>query len=50
MLSLGTCRQAEGGHKGKRHDVEGEGTTESQAIPAPDANAESVLSIEASLV
>lgn len=41
-----TCRQAKGRSKVERYDVEGEGRTKSRDIPAPDANAESVLSME----
>lgn len=50
MLSLETCRQAKGRSKVERCDVEGEGTSKPRANPAPDAKAESGLSMEASLV
>ena len=40
------CRQGAAGSKGQRHDIERRGARESRAIPAPDANAELVLSIQ----
>jgi len=40
------CRQGGAGVKGQRHDLERKGTRESRAIPAPDANAELVLSMQ----
>ncbi|KAK1389308.1 putative serine/threonine-protein kinase [Heracleum sosnowskyi] len=43
-------RQTKGRSEVERCDVEGEGTSKIRAVPAPDANAESVLSMEASLV
>ncbi|CAK9183006.1 unnamed protein product [Ilex paraguariensis] len=39
-------RHAAGGSKGHRYDLEKCGTRESRAIPAPDANAELVLSMQ----
>ncbi|KAG4960797.1 hypothetical protein JHK87_037430 [Glycine soja] len=39
-------RQGAAGSKGQRHDIERRGARESRAIPAPDANAELVLSIQ----
>uniref|UniRef100_A0A5B6YXR8 Protein kinase domain-containing protein n=1 Tax=Davidia involucrata TaxID=16924 RepID=A0A5B6YXR8_DAVIN len=39
-------RQAAAGNKGHRYDLEKRGTRESRAIPAPDANAELVLSMQ----
>ncbi|KOM32804.1 hypothetical protein LR48_Vigan01g236000 [Vigna angularis] len=39
-------RQGGAGVKGQRHDLERKGTRESRAIPAPDANAELVLSMQ----
>ncbi|KAA8523906.1 hypothetical protein F0562_010329 [Nyssa sinensis] len=39
-------RQAATGNKGHRHDLERRGTRESRAIPAPDANAELVSSMQ----
>ncbi|KAF7822709.1 putative serine/threonine-protein kinase [Senna tora] len=39
-------RQGAAGSKGQRHDLERRGTRESRAIPAPDANAELVLSLQ----
>ncbi|KAL9322227.1 hypothetical protein ACSQ67_010280 [Phaseolus vulgaris] len=39
-------RQGGAGVKGQRHDPERKGTRESRAIPAPDANAELVLSMQ----
>lgn len=46
FLFLGTCRQAAGGNKGSRYDVERKVKRESRAVPAPDANAELVLSMQ----
>ncbi|CAK9162571.1 unnamed protein product [Ilex paraguariensis] len=45
-LLIGGCRQAACGSKGHRYDLERRGTRESRAIPAPDANAELVLSMK----
>eukprot|EP00257_Ricinus_communis_P023483 XP_015583478.1 probable serine/threonine-protein kinase At1g54610 isoform X1 [Ricinus communis] len=39
-------RQGPGGSRGQRPDIERRGTRESRAIPAPDANAELVLSMQ----
>ncbi|RZB77127.1 putative serine/threonine-protein kinase isoform B [Glycine soja] len=39
-------RQGAAGSKGQRHDLERRGARESRAIPAPDANAELVLSMQ----
>lgn len=39
-------RQAAGGNKGPRYDVERKVKRESRAVPAPDANAELVLSMQ----
>ncbi|GMY31838.1 probable serine/threonine-protein kinase At1g54610 [Fagus crenata] len=39
-------RQGAAGSKGQRHDLERRATRESRAIPAPDANAELVLSMQ----
>ncbi|XP_050217168.1 probable serine/threonine-protein kinase At1g54610 [Mercurialis annua] len=39
-------RQGAAGSKGQRPDIERRGTRESRAIPAPDANAELVLSMQ----
>ncbi|KAA8526828.1 hypothetical protein F0562_008943 [Nyssa sinensis] len=39
-------RQAAAGNKGHRYDPERRGTRESRAIPAPDANAELVMSMQ----
>ncbi|KAK7257205.1 hypothetical protein RIF29_31009 [Crotalaria pallida] len=39
-------RQGAAGSRGQRHDVERRATRESRAIPAPDANAELVLSMQ----
>ncbi|XP_065862087.1 probable serine/threonine-protein kinase At1g54610 [Euphorbia lathyris] len=39
-------RQGAAGNKGQRPDIERRGTRESRAIPAPDANAELVLSMQ----
>ncbi|KAK7272540.1 hypothetical protein RJT34_29198 [Clitoria ternatea] len=39
-------RQGAAGSKGQRHDVERRGARESRAVPAPDANAELVLSMQ----
>ena len=39
-------RQGAAGSKGQRIDLERRGTRESRAIPAPDANAELVLSMQ----
>ncbi|WCJ32183.1 Protein kinase superfamily protein [Euphorbia peplus] len=39
-------RQGAAGNKGQRSDAERRGTRESRAIPAPDANAELVLSMQ----
>lgn len=46
FLFLETCRQAAGGNKGPRYDVERKVKRESRAVPAPDANAELVLSMQ----
>ncbi|KAK1389310.1 putative serine/threonine-protein kinase [Heracleum sosnowskyi] len=43
---LDAIRQAKGRSKVERYDVQGEGTSKSRAMAAPDANAESVFSIE----
>lgn len=41
-------RQGAAGGKGQRLDLERRGTRESRAVPAPDANAELVLSMQVS--
>lgn len=46
FLFLQTFRQAAGGNKGPRYDVERKVKRESRAVPAPDANAELVLSMQ----
>lgn len=40
------CRQVAEGCEAQRHDPERRGARESRAIPAPDANAELVLSMQ----
>lgn len=40
------CRQGAGGSRAHRGDPEKKGTRESRAIPAPDANAELVVSMQ----
>jgi len=40
------CRQGAAGSKGQRHDPERRGVRESRAVPAPDANAELVVSMQ----
>ncbi|KAE9585190.1 hypothetical protein Lal_00018049 [Lupinus albus] len=39
-------RQGAAGSKGQRHDLERRGARQSQAVPAPDANAELVVSMQ----
>lgn len=39
-------RQGAAGSKGQRLELERRGTRESRAVPAPDANAELVLSMQ----
>lgn len=43
---LHTCRQGAAGSRANRGDPERRGTRESRAIPAPDANAELVVSMQ----
>jgi len=40
------CRQGAAGNRGHRAEPERKGARESRAIPAPDANAELVLSMQ----
>lgn len=43
-------RHVAAGSKGHRHDAERRGTRESRAVPAPDANAELISSMQVNLV
>lgn len=44
------CRQVAAGSKGQRHNLERRGSRESRAVPAPDANAELISSMQVTYI